>query len=382
MKKSLISLAFGTLGLGIAEFVMMGILPDVARDLKIGIPQAGHFISMYALGVAAGAPLLVFTRNYPPKKILLALISIMIIGNIGATLAPGYVSLLIARFISGLPHGAYFGVASIVAEKLADKGKGAEAVSIMIAGITIANLLGVPLGTSFSTMLSWRTTFLLVSVWGLITLYYTWRWIPCMEASKSTNMKSQFGFLKHPAPWLVLFATALGNGGILCWYSYISTLLTGVSGFSAESVTGLIALSGLGMVAGNMVSGRMADRHTPGKVGAFVQGMVCITLFLIFYLSPYPLFAAILTTICAGCLFAISGPEQVMIIRVSPGGEMLGAACVQVAFNIGNAFGAYLGGLVVDIDLRYPALLGIPFAFAGFVLLCIFYKIYEPLLKP
>lgn len=377
MKKSLISLAFGTLGLGIAEFVMMGILPDVVRDLHISIPQAGHFISMYALGVAAGAPILVFTRKYPPKNILLALISVMVVGNIGATLAPNYISLLVARFISGLPHGAYFGVGSIVAEKLADKGKGAEAVSIMIAGITLANLLGVPLGTSLSTMLSWRTTFLLVSFWGLITLYYTWRWIPYMEASKSTNMKSQFSFFKHPAPWLVLFATALGNGGILCWYSYISPLLTGVSGFSAESVTGLIALGGFGMVVGNMVSGRMSDKYTPGKVGAVVQGLVCVTLFLMFYLSPYPLFAAVLMTICAGCLFAISGPEQVMIIRVSPGGEMLGAACVQVAFNIGNAFGAYLGGLVVDTDLRYPALLGIPLAFLGFVLLCVFYKKYE-----
>lgn len=131
------------------------------------------------------------------------------------------------------------------------------------------------------------------------------------------------------------------------------------------------------MVVGNMVSGRMSDKYTPGKVGAVVQGLVCVTLFLMFCLSPYPLFAAVLMTICAGCLFAISGPEQVMIIRVSPGGEMLGAACVQVAFNIGNAFGAYLGGLVVDTDLRYPALLGIPLAFLGFVLLCVFYKKYE-----
>lgn len=378
MKKSLISLAFGTLGLGIAEFVMMGILPDVVKDLHISIPQAGHFISMYALGVAAGAPILVFTRKYPPKNILLGLIAIMIVGNIGATLAPNYMSLLVARFISGLPHGAYFGVGSIVAEKLADKGKGAEAVSIMIAGITLANLLGVPLGTSLSTLLSWRTTFLLVSFWGLVTLYYTWRWIPCIEASKSMNIKSQFSFFKHPAPWIVLFATALGNGGILCWYSYISPLLTDVSGFSAESVTGLIALGGFGMVVGNMVSGRMSDKYTPGKVGAVVQGIVCVTLFLMFYLSPYPLFAAVLMTVCAGCLFAISGPEQVMIIRVSPGGEMLGAACVQVAFNVGNAFGSYLGGLVVDTNLRYPALLGIPLAFSGFVLLCVFYKKYEP----
>lgn len=156
MKKSLIALAFGTLGLGIAEFVMMGILPDVARDLKISIPAAGHFISAYALGVCVGAPVLTLARKYPLKHILLVLVTLIMVGNICAALSPNYWMLLISRFISGLPHGAYFGVGSIVAERLADKGKSSEAVSIMIAGMTIANLFGVPLGTSLSTMLSWR----------------------------------------------------------------------------------------------------------------------------------------------------------------------------------------------------------------------------------
>ena len=150
-----IALAFGTLGLGIAEFVMMGILPDVAKDLGISIPTAGHFISAYALGVCVGAPVLTLARKYPLKHILLVLVTLIMIGNICAAMAPNYWVLLIARFISGLPHGAYFGVGSIVAERLADKGKGSEAVSIMIAGMTIANLFGVPLGTSLSTMLSW-----------------------------------------------------------------------------------------------------------------------------------------------------------------------------------------------------------------------------------
>lgn len=154
MKKSLIALAFGTLGLGIAEFVMMAILPYVAKDLHISIPTAGHLISAYALGVCAGAPMLTLARKLPLKKILLGLVAIMMIGNICAASSPNYGFMLIARFISGLPHGAYFGVASIVAEKLADKGKGSEAVSIMIAGMTIANLFGVPLGTSLSTLLS------------------------------------------------------------------------------------------------------------------------------------------------------------------------------------------------------------------------------------
>lgn len=166
MKKSLIALAFGTLGLGIAEFTMMGILPYVARDLNISIPVAGHFISAYALGVCAGAPMLIVARKRPLKHILLVLMALMLVGNLGAAMAPDYWLLLAARFISGLPHGAYFGVASIVAGKLADEGKSSEAVSIMIAGMTVANLFGVPLGTSLSHMLSWRVTFLLVGCLG------------------------------------------------------------------------------------------------------------------------------------------------------------------------------------------------------------------------
>ena len=377
MKKSLIALAFGTLGLGIAEFVMMGILPDVAKDLGISIPVAGHFISAYALGVCVGAPVLILARKHPLKHILLALVTLMMVGNTCAALAPNYWVLLLARFISGLPHGAYFGVASIVAEKLADKGKGSEAVSIMIAGMTIANLFGVPLGTSLSNSISWRVTFLLVGCWGVIILYYIWRWVPHVEGLKDTGFKGQFRFLKTPAPWLILGATALGNGGVFCWYSYINPLLTEVSGFTAESITALMVLAGFGMVVGNLVSGRLSDRYTPGKVGATVQAMICIVLLLIFFLSPYPWLSALLMCLCTAGLFAVSSPEQVLIIRVAKGGEMLGAACVQVAFNLGNAIGAYVGGLAISGGYRYPALAVVPFAMVGFILFLTFYKKYQ-----
>ena len=377
MKKSLIALAFGTLGLGIAEFTMMGILPYVARDLNISIPVAGHFISAYALGVCAGAPMLIVARERPLKHILLVLMALMLVGNLGAAMAPDYWLLLAARFISGLPHGAYFGVASIVAGKLADEGKSSEAVSIMIAGMTVANLFGVPLGTSLSHMLSWRVTFLLVGCWGLIVLYYIWRWVPVIEGLKDTGFKGQFRFLKTPAPWLILGATALGNGGVFCWYSYITPLLTNVSGFSAESVTALMVLAGFGMVVGNLVSGRLSDRYTPGKVGTVVQGMICILLLMIFFLSPNPWCSAILMALCTAGLFAVSSPEQVLIIRVAPGGEMLGGACVQIAFNLGNAIGAYVGGLALSGGYRYPALAGVPFALVGFVLFAVFYKKFQ-----
>ena len=377
MKKSLIALAFGTLGLGIAEFVMMGILPDVARDLKISIPAAGHFISAYALGVCVGAPVLTLARKYPLKHILLVLVTLIMVGNICAALSPNYWMLLISRFISGLPHGAYFGVGSIVAERLADKGKSSEAVSIMIAGMTIANLFGVPLGTSLSTMLSWRATFLLVGLWGIVILYYIWRWVPQVEGLKDTGFKGQFRFLKTPAPWLILGATALGNGGVFCWYSYINPMLTHVSGFSAESITPLMILAGFGMVMGNLISGRLSDRYTPGKVGTAAHALICLMLLLIFFLSPYKWAAALLMCLCTAGLFAVSSPEQILIIRVAKGGEMLGAACVQVAFNLGNAIGAYAGGLAVSSGYRYPALTGVPFALIGFILFLIFYKKYQ-----
>lgn len=381
MKKSLIALAFGTLGLGIAEFVMMGILPDIAKDLRVSIPMAGHLISAYALGVCVGAPALILARKHPLKHILLVLVAIIMVGNICAAAAPNYWVLLIARFVSGLPHGAYFGVGSIVAERLADKGKGSEAVSIMIAGMTIANLFGVPLGTSLSSALSWRVTFLLVGCWGILILYYIWRWVPHVKGLEDTGFKGQFRFLKTPAPWLILGATALGNGGVFCWYSYVTPLLTDVSGFRPESITALMVLSGFGMVAGNLVSGRLSDRYTPGKVGATVQGLICLVLLAIFFFSPNPWASAILMALCTAGLFAVSSPEQISIIRVAKGGELLGAASVQVAFNFGNAIGAYTGGLVLQAGYRYPALAGVPFALLGFILLTIFYRKYESLYR-
>ena len=379
MKKSLIALAFGTLGLGIAEFVMMGILPDVAKALNISIATAGHLISAYAIGVCVGAPLLIIARKYPLKNILLVLVSMIMLGNIIAASAPNYWILMLGRFISGLPHGAYFGVGSIVAEKLADKGKGSEAVSIMIAGMTVANLFGVPLGTSLSAAISWRMTFLLVGVWGVLILYYIWRWVPQVEKLPDTGFKGQFRFLKSPAPWLILGATMLGNGGVFCWYSYINPLLTHVSGFRPESITLLMGLAGFGMVVGNLVSGRLSDRFTPGRVAAFTQGSLSILLLLIYFLASISWLSVILMCLCTAGLFALSSPQQVLLIRFSPGGEMLGAASVQVAFNLGNAIGAYCGGLPLQAGLsyRYPALLGTFFALVGFILLVLFSRKYE-----
>lgn len=385
MKKGLIALALGTLGLGMSEFVMMGILPDVARDLDISIPVAGHFISAYAIGVCVGAPLLVLVaRKRPLKHILLALVAIFALGNLLSCMAPNYHALLATRFLSGLPHGAYFGVGSIVASKMAAEGKSSAAVAMMIAGMTVANLAGVPLGTYISQTISWRTTFLLISCLDALILYFVWCWVPYFDPLPDTGFKGQFRFLRSTAPWLLILATMLGNGGLFCWYSYISPLMTSVSGFAPDKMTDIMVLAGLGMCIGNILSGRLSDIYSPARVATTVQLLMGFSLLLIFLLAQHAVLSVILMTICTAGLFALSAPQQILLLRNSKGGEMLGAASVQVAFNLGNALGAYSGGLPIEAGLgyRYPALVGVGFCFIGFLMLLIYWKRYDKKVRP
>lgn len=380
MKKSLVALAFGTLALGIAEFVMMGILPDVARSLGVSIPDAGHLISAYALGVCCGAPLLVIVHKYPLKNILLCLAGIILLGSTLAALSVNYWMLLVSRFISGLPHGAYFGVASIVAVQLADERHKTGAVSIMIAGMTVANLFGVPLATSLSSQVSWRFPFVLVIFVSIIVLYYIWKWVPGVGALPDNGFRHQFAFLKKRAPWLILSSTMFANGGIFCWYSYISPLLTTEGGFAADVLPALMIAAGFGMVAGNLVSGRLCDRHRPSVVVASTISIGIVSLLLIFLLADYGWVSAALMIICTGCLFAVSSPQQYLILKYAPGGELLGGASIQMAFNMGNALGAFCGGLPIAAGLppRYAALVGVPFLLCGLMACIIFSRKYEP----
>ena len=380
MKKSLVALAFGTLALGIAEFVMMGILPDVARSLGVSIPDAGHLISAYALGVCCGAPLLVIVHKYPLKNILLCLAGIILLGSTLAALSVNYWMLLVSRFISGLPHGAYFGVASIVAVQLADERHKTGAVSIMIAGMTVANLFGVPLATSLSSQVSWRFPFVLVIFVSIIVLYYIWKWVPGVGALPDNGFRHQFTFLKKRAPWLILSSTMFANGGIFCWYSYISPLLTTEGGFAADVLPALMIAAGFGMVAGNLVSGRLCDRHRPSVVVASTISIGIVSLLLIFLLADYGWVSAALMIICTGCLFAVSSPQQYLILKYAPGGELLGGASIQMAFNMGNALGAFCGGLPIAAGLppRYAALVGVPFLLCGLIACVIFSRKYEP----
>lgn len=379
MKKSLIALAFGTLALGMAEFVMMGILPDIARSLGVTIPEAGHLISAYALGVCFGAPLtVVVARTRPLKHILLALVGLIIIGNTCAALSPNYWTLMVMRFVSGLPHGAFFGVGSIVAERIADKGKRAEAVSIMVVGMTVANLFGVPLGTYISAAVTWRATFGIVAVWGAVALLLVKLWVPALPALPDTGLKGQFRFLKSFAPWLVLLSVMLGNGGIFCWYSYVSPLMVHTSGFRSGDLTLIIMLAGFGMFAGNIIGGHFSDRFTPEKVVRFTLCVAFLALTGIFFGAHVPYLSVALMCLTTACLFCVSSPQQLLILENSRGGEMLGAALVQVAFNLGNAVGAFCGGLPIDHKLgyEYTALPGAVFVLLGLLTVVVYIRKY------
>lgn len=379
MKKSLIAMAFGTFGLGIAEFAIMGILSSIAHDLQINISQAGHLISAYALGVCVGSPVLLLVRRYPLKRILLLLSAIILAGNLCAAAAPDFTTLLIARFLSGFPHGAYFGIASIIAQRLADEGKASQAVSIMMAGMTVATVFGVPLGTVLSNSISWRLTFLLVSCCSAISLSGIWRWVPQMDALPDVGLKGQFRFLRSPAPWLIILGTLFGGGGVYCWYSYINPLLTNISGFAVSSLPWLMVLAGLGMVTGNLMGGRLADKYRAGRVAAVVQSCMVVTLLLIFFFAHIPWLSVTLMIIGTAGLFGVGSPLQYLILRFSQGGEMLGAAGIQIAFNVGNALAAWCGGITLQMELdeRYPALVGVPLALVGCMMLFLLHYKYE-----
>lgn len=368
MKKGLYALSFGTFGLGIAEFIMMSILPDVAAGFGISLAEAGHLISAYALGVCVGAPLVVLVaRSWPLRTILLVLVGLFVTGNLIMAVSQNYGMGLCARFISGLPHGAYFGVSSIVASRLAANGKSASAVAIMVMGMTVANLFGVPAGNFLGHSLSWRLVFVIAALWGGVTMLFIRRWVPVLPALPATNLKGQFRFLKRPEPWMLIAATMLGNGGAFCWYSYVNPLMTEVSGFSAATMPLLMLLAGASMCVGNYAGGHLSDRFTPGLVAMSMQLLLFVSLLMIYFFASFGFLSVVLMCICTGCLFAVSSPQQLLLLQYSPGGEMMGGAMVQLAFNLGNALGAYFGGLPIEYGqgVENCALIGSAFALAG-----------------
>ena len=382
MRKStcLLPLALGTFGLGLTEFVMMGILPDTALAMKVSIPQAGSFISMYALGVVAGAVLLVvIVRTKPLKTILLWLMSIFTIANLATAFVGNYHLFCAIRFIAGLPHGAFFGVGAISAGRLCEHGRENQAVATMVAGMTVANLLGIPFGTFISHNLSWRLTFLLIGLFGFVIVYSIIKLIPYLKPLPDNGFRGQFNFLKSIGPWLLIIAVIMGNGGIFCWYSYINPLLVKVSGIMPKYVSIVMVLAGAGMCIGNFLGGKLSDKFSPALVAGMTQLTACIALLLIFFFASNPIASIILMCVCTGCLFAVSAPQQVLLIENARGGEMLGASFSQISFNLGNAIGAFVGALPVKYGLgyQYTAIPGAFFAFIGFVMLFYFYRKYQ-----
>jgi len=354
MKKVIFSLALGTFGLGMAEFGIMGVLTELARDVGITIPAAGHMISYYALGVVVGAPVIaLLSGRFSLKRILLFLVTLCVIGNAMFTLSSSYPMLAIGRLVSGFPHGAFFGVGAIILSKLVRPGKVTAAVAGMVAGMTVANLIGIPLGTFLSHQFSWRYTFLLIAVFNIAVIVSILLWVPDLRDERKGKLREQFHFLKSPAPWLIFAATLTGNAGVFAWFSYIKPYMIFVSGFPETVMTFIMMLVGLGMVLGNLLSGRLSGRFSPLAIAATTDFVIVLCLLLLFFVGGLRVASLTVAFICCAGLFALSAPLQILLLQNARGGELLGAAGGQIAFNLGSAIGAYCGGMMLTLGFAY-----------------------------
>ncbi|KFI45704.1 MFS transporter, DHA1 family, arabinose polymer transporter [Bifidobacterium bohemicum] len=373
MKKSLLALACGAFAYGAAEFVMMGILPQAAHTMNVSIPTAGNFISAYAIGVCIGATMLVFGRKTGPKKLVLLFMAIALVGDVFSALAINAPLLIIGRFIAGLPHGAFFGTAALIAKTLAEPGKQAKAVSLTITGQTVANMLGVPAGTLLAEHLSWRLAFLILAGVAALTIVLVAAWVPYIQPVKDAGIAGQFRFLTKPGPWMILGATFTGNVGIFCWWSYVSPWLQQVGGYRSGTVPLLMMLAGSAMVIGGLIGGHITDRWRSAGTAALGQLVAAAGLMLVFLLPGSRLNTAVLTFIIAFALFFVSTPQQLLLAEAGKGGgELIGGAAVQIAFNFGNAVGSAVGGAALNasnMNYHFPALGGLPFAVIAVALL-------------
>ena len=354
MKKTIFALALGTFGLGMAEFGIMGVLPELARDVGISIPAAGNMISWYAFGVVIGAPIIaLFSTRFSLKSIMLLLAALCVLGNVVFTVSSSYLMLAIGRLISGFPHGAFFGVGAIILSKIAPPGRVTAAVAGMIAGMTVANLVGVPAGTWLGHQFSWRYTFLAIALFDAAVLVAIIAWVPTLFDRSDARLREQFHFLKSPAPWLIFAATMFGNAGVFAWFSYIKPFMMNVSGFSEGAIMFIMMLAGLGMVLGNILSGKLSGRYSPLRIAATTDGVIVAALLLIFLLGGVKIASLTLAFICCAGLVALSAPLQILLLQNAKGGEMLGAAGGQIAFNLGSAIGAFFGGLMITLNFGW-----------------------------
>jgi DHA1 family arabinose polymer transporter-like MFS transporter len=351
---------------------MMGMLPDVAQSLQVSIPEAGYLITAYALGVVIGAPLLVVVMNrFSPLKTLIILMGLFTLFNGLSVVAPDYGLLLVSRFISGLPHGAFFGVGSVIASRLADPGKEAQAVATMFSGLTVANLFGVPLGTYIGHHFSWRYTFLLIVIVGILTMLALKLWMPKMKAAPKNNSWKDFGIFRNVNVWFMVLLFSVAPGALFAWISYIAPLMTEVSGIADKYLPYIMVLAGLGMFVGNLIGGKLTDAFSSTKVVVAVLVVQILCMLVIYGLSDNVWVSLVMTFLTGVTTFALVPSLTLLLLNsVKSDAEMLVASLGPACFNIANALGAFLGGVPINQGYGYtsPALVGAVMAALGIVI--------------
>ena len=366
---AVVALALGGFAIGTTEFVTMGLLPDMADGVGIDIPTAGHVISVYALGVVVGAPVIAaLAARLPRRALLIALMGAFLVGNALSAVAPGYKTLLVARFVSGLPHGAYFGVASLVAASLVAPHLRGRAVSSVLLGLAVAMLTGVPGATWLGQHFGWRSAYWAVAVLAAITVVAVFALIPSTPGRREATVRGELDALRRPQVLLTLLVGIVGFGGMFALYSYIAPVVTDVTGLSRGTVPLVLLVYGAGGVVGTALGGRLADWTLfRSLVGALVA--LFALLLLVAVTSPWApaLFVGVFAVSVAASALAIL--LQMRLMETAGDAQMLGAALNHSALNLANALGAWLGGLVIAAGLGYqaPSALGAGLAVAGLV---------------
>jgi len=357
MPLAVYALTAGAFGIGTTEFVIMGLLMQVAADLQVSLPMAGLLISGYALGVFAGAPLLTLaTRRLPRKTVLVALMVVFTLGNLACALAPSYELLMAARVVTSLAHGTFFGVGAVVATHLVSEDRKASAISVMFTGLTVATLLGVPAGAWLGLQHGWRSAFWAVAAIGVVATLVIAMLVPAdRDAPQASNVRAELEVVSRMPVLLGLLMTVLGFGGMFAVYTYIQPLLTQVTGFADVAVSPILLVFGVGMIIGNLLGGRLADRGVPR---ALIITLLALTLAM--GLMTFALHSRVAMVLFAGLLgaaaFATVSPLQLWVLQRAGGAQSLASSLNIGAFNLGNAFGAWLGGAVIARGLGLEAL--------------------------
>nr|BFD83870.1 MFS transporter [Streptomyces sp. Xyl84] len=355
MPLALLALAIGAFGIGTTEFVIMGLLPQVAGDFGVSIPTAGLLVTGYAVGVMLGAPLMtVLGTKISRKRMLMLLMGLFIAGNLLSALAPTFPVMLIGRVVASLAHGAFFGIGSVVAADLVAPGKRAGAIAMMFTGLTFANVVGVPLGTLIGQSAGWRVTFAAVAALGVVGLAGIARLVPEMPRAEGVRLRHELAAFKNTQVLLAMAMTVLGFGGVFAAITYIAPMMTRVTGFADGSVTWLLVLFGLGMVAGNLVGGRFADRALMPLLYVSLSALALVLA--LFTLTAHDKIASAVTIVLIGAFgFATVPPLQKRVLDQAHGAPTLASAVNIGAFNLGNALSAWIGGLVIDAGFGYTA---------------------------